>query len=92
MDCGPPPQGIGPTSSTPWVATFNNKKVRVDVKNNLRSYWRGRTPMSQILMNCAAWKKSYLKNEIDNFKKVNDERVNVIENLTSQNEALKDTQ
>ena len=36
--------------------------------------------------------KSNLKNEIDNLKKVNDERVKVIETLTSENEALKNTQ
>ena len=32
-----------------------------------------------------------LENEIDNFKKVNDERVKVTEKQTSENEALKNT-
>ena len=36
--------------------------------------------------------KNHLKNEIDNLKKVNDERVKVIEKLTSENVALKNTQ
>ena len=36
--------------------------------------------------------KSHLKDEIDNLKKVNDERVKVIEKLTSENVALKNTQ
>ena len=33
-----------------------------------------------------------MKNEIDNLKKVNDERIKVIEKLTSENVALKNTQ
>ena len=33
-----------------------------------------------------------MKNEIDNLKKVNDERVKVIEKLTSENVALKNSQ
>ena len=33
-----------------------------------------------------------MKNEIDNLKKVNDERVKVIEKLASENVALKNTQ
>ena len=37
--------------------------------------------MSQISMNCV-W-KSYLKNETDNRKKLNDKRVKEIEKLTS---------
>ena len=33
-----------------------------------------------------------MKNEIDNLKKVNDERLKIIEKLTSENETLKNTQ
>ena len=33
-----------------------------------------------------------MKNEIDNLKKVYDERVKMIEKLTSENEALKNTE
>ena len=36
--------------------------------------------------------KNNLKNGIDNLKKVNDERIKVIEKLISENEALKNTQ
>ena len=36
--------------------------------------------------------KSHLKNEIDNLKKVNDERIKAIEKLTSENIALKNIQ
>ena len=37
-------------------------------------------------------KKSYLKNEIDNLKKVNDERIKEIKELKRKNEDLKKNQ
>ena len=61
----------------------------MDVKNHLKIYWRRLTLMSQISMNCV--RKIHLKNEID-LKKVNNEKIMVIEKLISENVTLKNTQ
>ena len=52
----------------------------MDVKKSLENFNEGNK------------EKSFLKNEIDYLEKVNDERVKVIEKLTNENEALKNTQ